>query len=194
MFVEEIYSDFAQLLKLIDKDDPSDIESILEQCTEEIYNTFVDTYMIYCTTTSELGLSICRISVTLQVCGKLFLFPTIVHAFQYRKLEYDERFLQDGIKIMVVKHLQTMSIKKVLEWGNSHRIHLKHNEWKAARFSVMEALLYEAMLQNSDLRARLLQTSGDILEDISKTWNYPGSNTLGKLWVNVRERLRSNEI
>lgn len=170
--------------------EPNDnMEDVLDKWIHEIYDVYVDHPIPDVHLTSELGLSILRIAVWLNIYGHPIYFPTIVHAFEHHKVEYDIRNLKDGTKVKVAQRLTTMTLKEVLKWGQEN-VQMDYNEWKPKRVSVMEAVVYEAVLQNADLCLRLLRTTGEIREDTTPTWNYPGNNTLGKIWMSVRDRVR----
>lgn len=115
-------------------------------------------------------------------------FKTVEHAFVAAKTT-------DMSKRYIVQKAPTASIAK--RYGRS--LELRH-DWENIRLDVMSHLVYEKFSKNASLKAKLLATGDEYLQE-GNTWNDTfwgvcrgkGANHLGKILMQVREQLREQK-
>lgn len=81
--------------------------------------------------------------------------------------------------------------------AKGRRVHLRH-DWEKVKFDIMYEICFAKFSQNEDLKAKLLATGEQYLEE-GNTWgdkiwgtvNGEGQNSLGKILMRVREELRN---
>jgi ribA/ribD-fused uncharacterized protein len=121
-------------------------------------------------------------------------YPSSEHAFQAAKsrlVEERKEFQRPDLRAGMAKAMgQVVTLRK---------------DWNSIRVAVMASLL-EAKFQNTDLRSRLLETTPKMLVE-GNYWHDTfwgvcfcakhqgdGSNTLGKLLMNLRRKLQTNGV
>ena len=115
-------------------------------------------------------------------------YRTVEHAFVAAKTT-------DIAKRRVAQQQPTASMAK--RYGRS--LELRH-DWNDIRLSVMAHLIYEKFSKNASLKAKLLATGDEYLQE-GNTWNDTfwgvcrgkGANHLGKILMQVREQLREQK-
>lgn len=76
---------------------------------------------------------------------------------------------------------------------------IKRRDWDTVRLTIMTRALYSKCQQNPEVKEALLATDNQLLAEISAYDHFwglgrdqRGSNNLGKVWTNIREKLRSD--
>ena len=123
------------------------------------------------------------------VWGKLF--PTVEHAYQYKK------FADTDIK-WAERIRKAKSPYEARRLGRQRAIDVM--EWHQQRETVMRELIAAKLQQHRDVREALLETGkraileysndGDMFWGIGQ--DYCGLNTLGKIWMALREELQES--
>lgn len=151
--------------------------------------------------TSSNRLSPLHISVTMLGTK----FPTIMHAFQASKVQYDKKYAdrhatdieeeqKTRMKLFAQEDLPTVNL-----WGSAKgSIDLDVSKWDDDKTGIMRQLLMEACKQNSHVSDTLDSTVGEIYEDALPDlfWGYAsgtGLNMIGKLWKDIRDNVEDCE-
>lgn len=124
------------------------------------------------------------------------VWPSVEHAYQVRKslLEEEQESIRAAAKPGKAKRL-----------GGKKELHLRP-DWEDVKVEIMREFLWRKFTQHPDLGRRLLQTGEAILIE-GNLWHdniwgdcacehcrdLEGQNLLGKLLMEVRERLRRRE-
>ncbi len=116
-----------------------------------------------------------------------FIYPTLEHAY------HSERFEDDDIKTEIRSAISPMQAKEI-SWKYKQDNQLV--DWDDKKASVMKKLCRLKLMQHQDVKDALLRT-GDrqIVEDISSEYYWgtgedgTGENVLGKIWMELREKL-----
>ena len=133
--------------------------------------------------------------VTVDICGKAYVFTCSEAAFQAMKSPQDAVSFT-GIDGYAAKR---MGRRVKMDKGMAKR-------WNAARDSIMESIVRAKFMQNMELMEKLLTVDGEICEE--NTWNdrywgvirhdgrLYGENRLGKILMRLRdeERERRGDI
>lgn len=117
------------------------------------------------------------------------VFPSVMHAFQATKVFFQQPRLTENDCIAKIKTFENVSLPKALQMGcDKHAILLDVKTWRIERTAIMYDLVIRCVEQNSDLLDKLLQTRGNIEEDILEDayWSIHGQNQLGRIWEEVR--------
>ncbi len=96
-----------------------------------------------------------------------------------------------------VKKLENASAQDAYKIGNRWWL-MKRKGWKQMRLTIMTRALYSKCQQNPEIKALLLDTGDQLLAEVSAYDHYwglgrdqRGNNHLGKIWMNIREKIRS---
>lgn len=118
------------------------------------------------------------------------LYATSEHIYQAEKFE------DETIREMIRESLSPYDTKRI---AHTHKQHYKEN-WEGTKRAVMKRILQEKVKQHSYIKEKLLLSgTREIIEDSPSDsfWGSrsdgKGENTLGKLWMEIREELRSKE-
>jgi ribA/ribD-fused uncharacterized protein len=118
-------------------------------------------------------------------------FDTSEHAYQWEKFHGSSPFLQGLI-------LESRSAHEAFKMAQLHA-HLVRADWPVMKLSVMREILRAKAAQHEYVRRKLLETGDRILiEDSWRDAYYGwgpeknGHNMLGKLWMELRHRLRAD--
>ncbi len=75
---------------------------------------------------------------------------------------------------------------------------IKRRDWQKIRQTIMTRALYSKCVQNPEIKQALLDTGDQLLVEVSAYDHYwglgrdhRGHNYLGKIWMNIRQKLRS---
>lgn len=117
------------------------------------------------------------------------LFPTVEHAYQYKKFADTDLAWAERIR-----RAKSPYEAKRLGW---QRI-IALDTWNSEREGVMRELLTLKIAQHQDVRDALLETGNRAILEYSSNgdifWgvgpDYSGINTLGKIWMALREELQ----
>lgn len=121
-------------------------------------------------------------------------FPTVEHAYHYRKFS-------DRMPALAKKILQAPSPWAAMQIERQYKTE-RRKDWEDIKLGVMAELLRAMVAQNDDVRECLLATGNKSLVKNSPFDEYWGSgragkggNQMGKLFMQIREELRkgSNE-
>ncbi len=117
-------------------------------------------------------------------------FPTVEHAFQWRKFADIEPDIASAI-VRAPSPWAATQVNRTMGEGK-----LPHG-WHQKRTEVMEELLRAKALQHEDVRSCLVKTGGrKIIENhpADNFWgcgpNGDGQNMMGVLWMKIREELK----
>lgn len=120
------------------------------------------------------------------------LFPTSEHAYHWEKFP-NNPLCRDAI-------LKSASAHDALVIATNNK-HLRRPDWDDVKVGIMLEILRAKVQQHAYVEKKLLQT-GD-RELVENSWrddfwgwgpNRDGKNTLGKLWMLVREEVRKSAI
>jgi ribA/ribD-fused uncharacterized protein len=114
-----------------------------------------------------------------------YMYPSVEHAFQAAKCAYRE----DRIEICAAE--EPRDAKRL-----GRQVEAR-SDWNKVRVTVMASLVLQKFARHPELRRRLLETDAEELVE-GNTWNDrfwgrvagEGENTLGRILMQVRERLR----
>lgn len=119
------------------------------------------------------------------------LYPTSEHAYQASKF-VDEKIIED------IRAAASPLLAKSIAKSNFGTATEKKN-WKINKVSTMEQILLAKLNQHEEVRLALLSTGDKVVAEDSPTdyfWGIgedgSGKNMLGKLWVKLRDELKSN--
>lgn len=127
-----------------------------------------------------------------QVDWKGLVFPTSEHAYHWEKFP-ESIMCQDAI-------IKATSAHEALVIATKNK-HLRRPDWDDVKVGIMLEILRAKVQQHAYVEKKLLQT-GD-RELVENSWrddfwgwgpNRDGKNTLGKLWMLVREEVRKSAI
>lgn len=128
-------------------------------------------------------------SVCLNVAGVDMDYMTAEHAYQAHKFP-ESWELQDEVRQARSAH----DAKKIARRND----HLKTPKWDAIKLQVMEKIVRAKLRQHPYIQQKLLKTGSRLLFEDSPEdsfWgrgpDWQGKNQLGKLWMRLREELRS---
>ncbi len=117
------------------------------------------------------------------------LWPTAEHAYQAAKFT-------DPEIVTLIREARSAHDAKRVAHEYSDRVRLDWNE--ATKLAVMEEILWQKVEQHAYVKERLLRSRDDELIEDSHTDNFwgrgpywKGANHLGKLWMKIREHLRT---
>lgn len=125
----------------------------------------------------------------LAVKGSTVWFPTVEHAYHWRKF-YE---VDNGIAALVLNSTSAHDAFKAAERHKAKR----RRDWDDIKIGVMKSYLVAKADQHEYVRRKLLET-GD-RELVENSWrddfwgwgpDRTGQNMLGKLWMEVRAELR----
>ncbi|MBL8121625.1 NADAR family protein [Candidatus Saccharibacteria bacterium] len=118
------------------------------------------------------------------------VFPTVEHAFQWKKFADREPDIASAI-LRAPSPWEVIRLKKTIGRGRMPA------DWHDRRVTVMEELLRAKAAQNEDVRVCLRVTgSRRIVENspVASFWAYgpdgEGENMMGNLWMKIREELQ----
>lgn len=111
------------------------------------------------------------------------LYPTTEHYYQSKKAS------DPAIELWIVSAPNPYLAMKA---GRSLRPQEMRRDWEQVKFSVMLQALMLKFTQHQELRDKLLATYDPIHEDSpdDMVWGVKGADMLGKLIIQVREKLR----
>lgn len=119
-----------------------------------------------------------------------YSFPTVEHAFQWKKFESTNKSLADKI----LKAKSPWAVKQLSNNGENRRI-----DWPEVKLAIMEELLREKIRQHVDVRDVLISTGEKkIIENspVDDFWGIgphgDGENHVGKLLLKIREELKND--
>lgn len=126
----------------------------------------------------------------IEIWGEVF--PTVEHAFQWKKFTATSPEIADLIE-------NAGSPEAANRLAHAHNAELS-GDWHEVKVSVMEELLRAKLAQHEDVR-EILKLTGDreIIEHSpeptfwSQGRNGEGDNTMGKLWMKLRNELKTND-
>jgi ribA/ribD-fused uncharacterized protein len=128
-------------------------------------------------------------SFQVEIWGRLF--PTSEHAYHWAKFDGTDGEVQDMI-------LEARSAHDAFKIANSQKI-LRRANWDEIKADVMREVLLAKVEQHEYVRRKLLATENRILVENSwrdDVWgwgpNKDGQNLLGKIWMEIREDLRTH--
>lgn len=119
-------------------------------------------------------------------------FSTAEHAYHFKKFQGEDDIIAAKIELAESAH----AAFKIAEANKSHR----RADWDDVKVRFMREILRAKASEHEYVRRKLLQT-GD-RELIENSWrdsfwgwgeNRDGQNQLGKLWMEIRAELRSNQ-
>lgn len=118
------------------------------------------------------------------------LYPTAEHAYQAQK--FTDQVIQEAIR-QARNPFQT----KIIAEQNKDFI---RDDWEKSKLKVMGEILRCKLEQHEEVRSTLLSTSAQQLIDGTPTdyfWGVgkdkTGQNHLGKIWMRLRQELRSSD-
>jgi ribA/ribD-fused uncharacterized protein len=79
--------------------------------------------------------------------------------------------------------------------GRNLRVKEMYPDWDNIKFDIMKKGLMEKFIQNEDIKQKLLSTGDKIIHEdspVDMIWGIKGKDMLGKLLMEVREKLRQN--
>ncbi len=118
-------------------------------------------------------------------------YKTAEHAFQTIK------FLETAPDI-ANKIITASSPFTARELAQKYK-NLRRQDWSNVKYKIMEEILFQKTIQNEYVKQKLLATENfeiieDCGEDDDKDWGCgldgSGQNNLGKIWMNIRERIK----
>lgn len=119
-------------------------------------------------------------------------FDTSEHAYHWEKFDGTEPEVQDMIR-------ESRSAHDAFKLAESQRTFRRSN-WDDIKVDAMRKILRAKVAQHEYVRRKLLATGDRVL--IENSWrddfwgwgtNRDGKNMLGKLWMELRDELRSNK-
>lgn len=123
-------------------------------------------------------------------------FDTSEAAYHYEKFNYG----LDAAREVQSDIFHSRSAHDAFKIAETHRT-LRRPDWDSVKVGIMGDILRAKVNQHEYVRRKLLQTgSREIIENSWRDdfwgWgpNRDGQNMLGKLWMEIRDELRTNEI
>ncbi|PJE74570.1 MAG: hypothetical protein COV01_00885 [Candidatus Taylorbacteria bacterium CG10_big_fil_rev_8_21_14_0_10_41_48] len=119
-------------------------------------------------------------------------WKTAEHAYQASKYEDDE------IRKSIQRARSSHDAMKIAKNMHSDK---KRNDWYEVKLNIMEEICRAKLSQHFYVQKKLLQTEDrDLIENSPRDsfwgWgeNKNGENNLGKIWMKLREELKTDEI
>lgn len=115
-------------------------------------------------------------------------FMTAEHAFQYKKFETSNPRIAERIK-------SAQSPWAVYQITRENR-EFARTDWQDIKLKIMEEIINAKLQQNDDVREQLIKTGRRTIVENSPWDSFwgagsdgKGENHLGKIWMNIREKL-----